>query len=668
MSAQAAFWIPLLPLLGFVFAGALGKRLGKAAVSVVCCGVMALAFVLSCGLFLNRAAFAAQESADGMPKLAGEVVVAWEWLSAGDLAVDLAFLVDPLSLVMLLVVTGVGTLIHVYSMGYMHDDDGYHRYFAYLNLFCFFMLVLVLAESLPVMFVGWEGVGLCSYLLIGFWYRKKSASDAGLKAFLVNRVGDWGFLVAMVTAFLMFGTLSFPAMVENAPSVHHQFGPTLWTLMTFMLFVAAIGKSAQIPLYVWLPDAMEGPTPVSALIHAATMVTSGIYMIARLFPLFLLEPDVLIWVALIGSVTAAFAATMGLVATDIKKVLAYSTISQLGYMFLGLGVGAAAAGMFHLVTHAFFKACLFLGAGAVMHAMGNETDIRKMGGLRHKIPWTFWTMAVATAAIAGVPFLSGFVSKDAILWNASHPPYAHAAHQPLASAFGGDVRLTLALLFGLVTVALTAFYMGRLLFLTFFGKPRDQRLHDHAHEAGPSMKWVLVVLAAAAAVAGVFNWPAGLHGHETFSHFLEPVVRPEMHPHLQLEAHHPHWSWAEVGFSLFCLAVATLGGFLAWRWYSRESDQPRRWAERFPQVYKLFDRKWYVDEVYGFAVVGAVVRGSRFLREWIDEVVVNGTVEMIGLVTEGVGELLRGTQTGQLRNYALFLALGAGVVLVWVVW
>jgi NADH-quinone oxidoreductase subunit L len=557
----------------------------------------------------------------------------WVWIAAGGLRIPFSLLLDPLSAVMILVVTGVGSLIHIYSLGYMAHDEERVRYFSYLNLFTFFMLLLVLGGSLPLMFVGWEGVGLCSYLLIGFWFKKQSASAAGMKAFLVNRIGDAGLILGMILIFHAFGSLNLVEIADNAGSLAReslgQFGVV--TAACLLLFVGACGKSAQIPLHVWLPDAMEGPTPVSALIHAATMVTAGVYMVARLAPLFHQSETALAVVAGIGAATALMAATVALVQTDIKKVLAYSTVSQLGYMFLACGVGAFGVAVFHLFTHAFFKALLFLGSGSVIHAMGGEQDMRKMGGLRTKIPWTFWTFVVGTLAIAGIYPFAGFFSKDEILLG------AWTAHAPI--------------LFGvaLFTALLTAFYMWRLVFLTFFGGFRGG--HDaehHLHESPWSMLGPLVILAVGSATVGFVKVPE----------IIEAVFR------LPAEGE-PHVIWLPYVAS----AVAILGIVGAYYGYVLFTDLPAKVATAFGPLYRLFDAKYYFDTVYYAFVDRVVLKGSdAVLWKKVDAGAIDGAVNTTGTLVDGFAGILRFMQTGLVRSYAFFILGGAVVLLGILLW
>src|SRR6516162_9805347 len=518
--------IPLFPAAGFVINGLFGKRMSKTIVGFIACAMVFISFVIAAGAVFQLLQL------DPMHR--SHVVKLYEWINAGAahtsegplarFTVDWAFLLDPLSSVMILVVTGIGFLIHVYSTGYMHEEDGFYRFFAYLNLFMFSMLTLVLGSNYLMMFIGWEGVGLCSYLLIGYYFLKKSAGDAAKKAFVVNRVGDWGLSIGIFLIFYHFGSLEFTKVGEivreGAASGLFHVGDAMFVTIALALFVGATGKSAQIPLFVWLPDAMEGPTPVSALIHAATMVTAGVYMVARSNFIYQMAPQAMTVVAVIGAVTAFFAASIGLVQNDIKRVLAYSTVSQLGYMFLALGVGAFAAGIFHLMTHAFFKALLFLGSGSVIHAMHHEQDMRKMGALWNRIPITFKTMFVGTLAISGTPFLSGFFSKDEILWQAFSSPHG---------------RKYLWLI-GVTVAGMTSFYMFRLLFMTFFGESRvDHHTSHHVHESPKSMTIPLIVLAIGAVFAGYVGLPSWLGG-SAFERFLEPVLEPLKIP--QPEASH----------------------------------------------------------------------------------------------------------------------------------
>src|SRR3954463_6318016 len=515
--------IPLFPAMGAAAMFFFGRKMSKQAVNVVCVGAVALTFVWAC--LAVRQYLDYSQSNPGKPF--EKVLYTWLGTGTGHLTfnkedgtpasfhADAGFMLDPLSAVWLLFVTGVGTLIHIYSMGYMAHEGGYYRFFGYLNLFMFSMLTLILGNNYALMFVGWEGVGLCSYLLIGFYFLRPSASTAANKAFIVNRIGDAGFILGMFTIAWYFGSLKYTRVIELARSGNFHSGDAVITFATLMLFVGACGKSAQIPLYIWLPDAMEGPTPVSALIHAATMVTAGVYMVARSNALFVLAPESMKVVAIVGALTAVFAATIGLVQNDIKRVLAYSTVSQLGYMFLALGVGAFSAGVFHVFTHAFFKALLFLGSGSVIHAMSGEQDMRHMGDLEKRIPITHWTMFIATLAIAGIPPFAGFVSKDEILW------------QTWSSEHGAYIWLWVI---GYGTALMTAFYMFRLMYLTFHGKPRmSHEAEHHIHESPKSMTVPLMILAFCAIFAGFLGWPHALGGSNRFEAFLEPVFAREAH-------------------------------------------------------------------------------------------------------------------------------------------
>jgi NADH-quinone oxidoreductase subunit L len=534
---------------------------------------------------------------------------------------------------MLLIVTGVGFLIHVYSIGYMHEDQGYWRYFSYMNLFLFFMTLLVLAANALLMFVGWEGVGLASYLLIGFWYQKKSAADAGKKAFIVNRIGDVGFLIGMFLLLANFGTLTFSAISANL-ALNPAWTGGILTAICLSLLLGATGKSAQLPLYVWLPDAMEGPTPVSALIHAATMVTAGVYMIARTHFLFDRSPFALLVVAIVGAATALFAATIALVQNDIKRVLAYSTISQLGYMFLGCGAAAYSAAIFHLMTHAFFKALLFLAAGSVIHAIGGEQDMRKMGGLRTKLPVTFWTMTAAVLAISGFFPFASFFSKDAIL-------YAAFLH-------GADGKVFWFV--GLVTALLTAFYMFRLWYMTFFG---ESRTHDaHPHESPWSMRAPLVILA-------VLSVCGGWIGIERFTAFLSPSVGEH--------AVEGASTGLEIGLSILAVLVAALGWFIADLLYRQRPERPQQLAAVFSPGYKLLVNKYFVDEIYGFAIVKLLLGFSKFVLEWVvDVAVLGGLAWLLAGIATLTGAILQRWQSGNLRSYAGWLALGAAALLLFV--
>jgi len=635
MNGSLHLWlIPLLPFAGFLINGLLGKRLPRFVVTTVAllAPLAAFAVVLNAGFlqFIHVNSGFGDSSSPYVENLG-------QWLNIGTLHIDFSFVLDQLSLVMLLVITGVGFLIHVYSVGYMKEDAGYARYFSYLNLFLFFMTTLVLAGNALAMFVGWEGVGLASYLLIGFWFSKTSAADAGKKAFIVNRIGDVGFLIGMFLLLANFGTLTF---TEIATKLGQDPGWTggVVTVIALCLLLGATGKSAQLPLYIWLPDAMEGPTPVSALIHAATMVTAGVYMIARTHVLFDHSPFALNTVAIIGAATALFAATIALVQTDIKRVLAYSTISQLGYMFLGCGVAAYSAAIFHLMTHAFFKALLFLAAGSVIHGLSGQQDLRKMGGLRKKMPITFWTMTMGVIAIAGIPPFAGFFSKDAILY----------------SAFQQGSLGKVLYFVGLVTAALTAFYMFRLWYLTFTGESRDP--HSHPHESPWSMLGPLVILA-------VLSIGGGWIGIDRFGSFLSAVTGPTIDP-----ATAPGGKSLDIGLSVVAVAVALIGWFVAHLFYGKKTQRPAELAAALPAGYKLLANKYYVDEFYGATVIKPLMATSTYLLGWfVDKAILGGAAWLLGGIATFAGALLQRWQSGNLRSYAAWLAAGAAAVLLFVV-
>ncbi len=582
------------------------------------------------------------------------VQILFPWIQAGSLLVPAALQLDPLSSVMALVVTGVGFLIHVYSVGYMSHERAFARYFVFLNLFMFAMLTLVLANNYLLMFVGWEGVGLCSYLLIGFWYEKQSASNAGKKAFVANRVGDFGVLLAMFLVFWTFGSLSYTEVFARVPLLRESGVLTtgLATAITLLLFLGATGKSAQIPLYVWLPDAMEGPTPVSALIHAATMVTAGVYMVARSSALFLLAPDTMMVVAVIGAVTAIFSATIGICQTDIKRVLAYSTVSQLGYMFLACGVGAFTAAIFHLMTHAFFKALLFLGSGSVIHALSGEQDMRKMGGLKKYVPVTFVTMFAATLAISGIPGFSGFFSKDEILW------------QSFSSSYGSPV------LWGIGTLAagITAFYMFRLVFLTFFGASRmDPEVEKHAHESPWTMTVPLAILALLSVGGGWIGIPAVLGGGNPFEHWLAPVFHPVAAAGGHMAAagahgaegavHHP--AVLEIGLMALSVAIALCGIGLAYFLYRIRTGKPDEIAKKWPTLYDVVYNKYYIDEFYEWAVIRRIVTFSTGLWQMFDARFIDGIVNGAADIVRAAGDRVRKLQGGVVGGYAFSLLAGA---------
>jgi NADH-quinone oxidoreductase subunit L len=638
----------------------IGKKLPHAAVNAIAVGSISLSFVLSIITYFHLIALPVDQRQF--------VDVVYTWIGLGGFNVNLSFLVDPLSTVMILVVSGVSSVIHLYSVGYMHGDKGYSRYFGFLNLFAFAMLLLVLSNSILLMFVGWEGVGLCSYLLIGFWFEKIENARAGMKAFVVNRIGDFGFIVGFLLLFTTIGmktgtwSLDFGVIKSNISLV-----PTaILTTVGIMLFVGATGKSAQIPLYIWLPDAMAGPTPVSALIHAATMVTAGVYMVARMNFLYVLAPDALKVIAIVGALTAFFAATIGLVQNDIKKVLAYSTVSQLGYMFIGVGVGAFSAGIFHLMTHAFFKALLFLGSGSVIHAMSGEQDIRKMGGLAKKLPITTATFLIATLAITGVPGFAGFFSKDDILYNAYISPY------------GGKFIWLL----GVLGAVLTAFYMTRLVMLTFYGKPRmDHHTAEHIHESPKTMTIPLLILAVLSAVGGYIGMPEVFGVHNVFAQFLEPVFVSGF----KMPAGSLSLEWILMGISVLA-AFSGIG--VAYYFYAVNTEMPARLAESFKTAYTWLLNKYYVDEFYSKYVVGGVmklkdilslfdagiidgaVNGTAKLGKKLsdfdgafDRIVVDGAVNAVGDGVVSAGGVLRKLQTGLVQNYLIFAILGIALLL-----
>ncbi len=627
------YWlIPILPLLGAIFNGILGKRAGKGAVTVVGLGTVLGSLVLAISAF-----FAMKALPDH--RLALDY---GEWMATGTLSVPFGFVIDTLSGTMMLVVAGIGFLIHVYSVGYMHDDEGYGRFFSYMNLFVFFMLTLVLGSSLPLMFVGWEGVGLCSYLLIGYYYETDFAPDAGLKAFLTNRVGDLGVAIGMMVLFAAFGTLTVGDILTKAGHMAPEAGFGILTFATLMLFVGATGKSAQLPLYLWLPDAMAGPTPVSALIHAATMVTSGIYMICRLAPVFTLAPISMDVVAWVGAATALFAATIGLVQRDIKKVLAYSTVSQLGYMFLGLGASGFAAGFFHVFTHAWFKALLFLGAGSVIHAMHHEQDLFKMGGLKSKMPLTFWTMLAATLAIIGFPGTSGFASKDEILYLAY-------------------LKSPALWVIGVIAACCTAFYMLRLFTLAFLGEPRDHHAYDHAHESPATMTLPLVVLAVGSLLAVWLGWPKAFGGDFRIEEWLASAVT-----YGQLHGAHGEHGSAQLALTLASISTVLGLGF-AWFGYAtyrKGLAVAEARAAKFPLVHRVLLNKYYVDEGVELVLLGPIRWFGNLLWKLFDVIIIDGVgVNLPGALARVAGDFTALFQTGRVRNYALSMALGAAVLL-----
>jgi NADH-quinone oxidoreductase subunit L len=692
MTKNLHLWvIPLLPLIGAAINGLLGRRFKNAMVSAVALFFTAASF--------GWAAWAVWSAWPGSGIALPHIETLGTWITAGTFSAPFGFYLDQLSMIMMLVVTGVGFLIHIYSVGYMAHEGGYYRFLSYLNLFMFFMLTLVLANNYLLMFVGWEGVGLASYLLIGFFFLKDSAADAGKKAFIVNRIGDFAFLIGMFLIIQHFGSLNYDAVFGKiaAGNFTPEAGWGLFTAIALCLMFGATGKSAQVPLYVWLPDAMEGPTPVSALIHAATMVTAGIYMIARSHAIFNLAPHALQIVAIIGCITAIFAATMGMAQTDIKRVLAYSTVSQLGYMFLACGVAAYSAGIFHLMTHSFFKALLFLGAGSVIHAVGGEQDMRRMGGLRKLIPVTFWVVTIATIAIAGIPPFAGFFSKDEILGAVFHSPY------------GGPVIWGI----GVLTAGLTSFYMFRLWFMTFFGELKlgsvdlgeeahaahapaqaghgaasDSHGHadDHSHGHGGvhESPWVmlapLVILAVLSFVGGWVGVPQFMRGHNEIEHFLAPVMQSG--PAVAGEAvsdkdattshageatpENTGEEWLLAGTSV---AAALIGLFFAYLFYYKSPELPERITSKMHGIYMMVLHKYYVDEGYGAIFVKPLLALSTVvLWRGVDQGVIDGLVNGAGTASQGVGNELRQMQSGNIRSYAAWVAIGGAAIVAYMIW
>jgi NADH-quinone oxidoreductase subunit L len=637
--------IPTLPLLGSAINGLFGAKWPNKIVNTVAVG--------STGLSFLAALEAVREFTHLAPENIPWVQQYFTWIIAGDFRAGFDLQIDQLTVVMLLVVTGVGWLIHIYSMGYMAHEGGYYRFFSYLNLFMFFMLILVLAANYVLLFVGWEGVGLSSYLLIGFYFLRKSAADAGKKAFIVNRIGDFGFMLGMFLLFKSFGTLDFvPLFAKAAPLPADPLGHLgMFTVACLLLFMGACGKSAQLPLYVWLPDAMEGPTPVSALIHAATMVTAGVYVVARSHILFTHAPTAMFVVAIVGCATAFFAATIGLVQTDIKRVLAYSTVSQLGYMFLACGVAAFSAGIFHLMTHAFFKALLFLAAGSVIHAMGGEQDMTRMGGLSKKIRWTYLTMLTATLAIAGFPPLAGFFSKDSILLNAYQ------------SEHGGRILYA----FGLLTALLTSFYMFRLIFLTFFGKPRYDEHKVHVHESPKSMLVPLVILALLSIVGGWVAAPAFWGAPDYFAKFLEPAFAQGSVGNAEAAEATAHA--LETPLAIVAVVTALLGFAVAFWLYLRQPGKPEQLAKSMRGLYNTLLHKYYVDEIYAALIVKPLLwLSTNVLWQTVDARTIDGAVNGIAEGLTGIGDGVRHTQSGNTRSYAVWVVIGALVIIAIIFW
>ncbi|MCO4291280.1 NADH-quinone oxidoreductase subunit L [Solitalea sp. MAHUQ-68] len=636
MTEQLAWLIPVLPLIGFLINGLGYKKNPKGLVGLVGCASVLGSFILSILVFFDIKANGAK------------TIDLYEWISVGTLKIPFSFLIDQLTSIMLLIITGVGFLIHVYSTGYMHDDEGYGKYFAYLNLFVFFMLLLVLGSNYVIMFIGWEGVGLCSYLLIGFWFKKTEYANAAKKAFVMNRIGDLGFLIGIFMLFSTFGSISYADIFPQAQAI----GTPVLTAITLLLFVGAMGKSAQLPLYTWLPDAMAGPTPVSALIHAATMVTAGIYMIARSNVLYVLSPISMAVVAGIGLATAIFAAVIALTQNDIKKVLAYSTVSQLGYMFLGLGVGAFTGAFFHVMTHAFFKALLFLGAGSVIHAMGGEQDMRQMGGLKKHLPITWFTMLMGTLAIAGIPPFSGFFSKDEIL--------AHAF----------EVSPTIWVI-GVLGALLTAFYMFRMFFLTFNGKFRGtEAQHHHLHESPVSMTFPLIVLAILSVVGGFVGVPeaiAHLFGGHGESHLLNEFLSPVFSQSTTIlnAAHHGHLSheteYALMGASVLGVLISI---FYAYTVYVRKETVPAAETARRVGLEKASYNKFYIDEIYNAVFTRPLDNLSQLFYRILDKSIIDGIVNGFGQLTQWSADKFRRIQNGYIGSYMFMMVVGIILILV----
>ncbi len=630
MSNELLFGILILaPLFGFLFNGFRWKSHNAILAGTLATGAVFISFL--CSLALVSQLF----GATAVPSVG---VRFFEWFHVGGLQVEAGFVIDHISAIMVLVVTGVGTLIHLFSIGYMSHDERPSKYFAYLNFFLFNMLLLILGENLLLMFVGWEGVGLCSYLLIGFWFTDSAKAAAGMKAFITNRIGDAGFLLGIFSLFFLFGTVNFQEIIQRAHGLPVEMlwsGPV--TIACLFLFIGATGKSAQIPLYVWLPDAMAGPTPVSALIHAATMVTAGVYMIVRLNPVFLLAPNCLHVVAVVGAATALLAATIGLTQWDIKKILAYSTVSQLGYMFLACGVGAFGAGMFHLMTHAFFKALMFLGSGAVIHAMHEEQDVRKMGGLRKLLPITHATFVIGWLAIIGIPPFAGFFSKDEILWQAFSSPL-------------GNKGLWVV---GVITAGFTSFYMTRLMCLTFWGKSRVSK-DVHPHEA-PLVMWLpLAILAVFSTVGGWIGIPSVISGGPSWlERWFEGVIHEPAG--LGEGIHSATLEWSAMGISL---SFAVIMAVLAYTFYITNPALPGRFVGRIHGLYRLVYNKYFVDEFYFARIINPLIDASRGLWAYVDVNFIDRTTYVVGDLVRGVGSAAKSFQNGNLQQYAMYIALG----------
>ncbi len=634
----------LLPLIGFLINGLFGRKIkNEKIIGIIGSAAVGISFLIALGAFFETLALPVENRSN--------TVNLFSWLSVAGLNVNFAYLVDQLSLTMSLIVTGVGFLIHVYSIGYMHGDKGFWRFFAYLNLFIFAMMNLILGDNFVVLFLGWEGVGLCSYLLIGFWYDRKfekgTTSEAAKKAFVVNRIGDFGFLLGMFLIYYTFDSLNFKEVFTKAAAF--PVSESIFGFIALFLFIGATGKSAQIPLFVWLPDAMAGPTPVSALIHAATMVTAGVYMVSRTSIIFASAPAIMMVVAVVGLFTAVLAASIGLVQNDIKKVLAYSTVSQLGYMFLAAGVGAFSASIFHVMTHAFFKALLFLGAGSVIHGMHEEQNIQKYGGLKKYMPKTYLTFFIATLAISGVPGLSGFFSKDEILWSA----YAN----------GGLVFWIL----GVFTAMMTAFYMFRLLSLTFYGKERFDHHHVHPHESPAVMTVPLMILAGLSVIGGYIGLPkvfVGEHGN-LFEAWLEPIYKPAEQKLAHFGAH-SHFE--EILLMAISVALALSAIYFAIHVYTKKPEIALKVSSKFKGMYNLLLNKYFIDEAYEASVVKPIQKGSeKVLWKAADVTLIDGLVNSIASVIQNGSGILRKIQTGIVQFYALVIVAGIALVLFWLI-
>jgi NADH-quinone oxidoreductase subunit L len=626
----------LLPLVGVIFGLVFGRRFSERAVGWTASLLVGGSFIAALISFIGFVGLG--------PEAEGVRVLLFEWISAGTIHIDAALWLDSLSAVMILAVSGVAFLIHIYSIGYMHGDEGFGRYFTYLNLFTFAMLLLVLGDNLALLFVGWEGVGLCSYLLIGFWFTRESAADAGQKAFIVNRIGDAAFILGLLSLFALFGTLDIQTMLHEAP-VKLAVGGTAVTIITLLLFIGATGKSAQLPLHIWLPDAMEGPTPVSALIHAATMVTAGVYLVARMAPFFLQAPITMAVVATVGAVTALMAGTIAVAQNDIKRLLAYSTISQLGFMFLALGAGAFAVGIFHLVTHAFFKALLFMGAGSVMHALANRQDMHEMGGLKRHLPVTHATMLVAGMALAGIPVFSGFFSKDEILYE----------------AWAGPFGSPLFWLLGAITAFITGLYIFRMLYLTFYGESRvPEGLKPH--ESPPIMTVPLLILAALSTVAGFIGLPRFLGGGAWIQEFVGRAVGAAGHAAGEGAVIE---TFLQVLLMVISVVLAVAGLLLARRWYGRKNPYPEVPAEAAPQLWKILRQKYFIDEFYFLAIVKPLRNLSKWLYRAVDvrsiDGAVYGTAQLALTLARAAGRI----QVGHIGIYAMAIAGGAAILLIW---